>query len=314
MSSTREAYGAALTELAEKYEFFVFDADLSKATQTIHFAKKYPDRFTDMGIAECNMMGYAAGYAASGAVVFASTFAAFAAGRAYDQIRNSIAYPNLNVKIAATHGGVLIGADGGSHQCVEDLALMRAVPNMTILYPADTIETKKCVEEAINHKGPVYLRFGRLDSPEIYTEKKDCRASIGKRTLLREGQDLTIVAAGDLVSRALEAAKEMEKNGICADVIDMASVKPVDAELLLDSVRKTGCAVTAEDHNILGGLGGAVSEVFSKNYPVPVEMVGIQDMFGCSGTPKELAEHYGLTIENIVAAAHRVIRRKEGKS
>ena len=152
MSSTREAYGAALTELAEKYEFFVFDADLSKATQTIHFAKKYPDRFTDMGIAECNMMGYAAGYAASGAVVFASTFAAFAAGRAYDQIRNSIAYPNLNVKIAATHGGVLIGADGGSHQCVEDLALMRAVPNMTILYPADTIETKKCVEEAINHK------------------------------------------------------------------------------------------------------------------------------------------------------------------
>lgn len=314
MSSTREAYGAALTELAEKYEFFVFDADLSKATQTIHFAKKYPDRFTDMGIAECNMMGYAAGYAASGAVVFASTFAAFAAGRAYDQIRNSIAYPNLNVKIAATHGGVLIGADGGSHQCVEDLALMRAVPNMTILYPADTIETKNVWRRQSTIRDLFISDLAGWILRKYTLKKKDCRASIGKGTLLREGQDLTIVAAGDLVSRALEAAKEMEKNGICADVIDMASVKPVDAELLLDSVRKTGCAVTAEDHNILGGLGGAVSEVLSKNYPVPVEMVGIQDMFGCSGTPKELAEHYGLTIENIVAAAHRVIRRKEGKS
>lgn len=314
MSSTREAYGAALTELADKYEFFVFDADLSKATQTVHFAKKYPGRFTDMGIAECNMMGYAAGYAASGAVVFASTFAAFAAGRAYDQIRNSIAYPNLNVKIAATHGGVLIGADGGSHQCVEDLALMRAVPNMTILYPADTTETKKCVEEAIQYKGPVYLRFGRLDSPEIYTGNRVCRAGIGKGTLVNEGQDITIVAVGDLVSRALETARIMEKDGISADVIDMASVKPMDEDLLLESVKKTGCVVTAEDHNVLGGLGGAVSEVLSKKYPVPVEMIGIQDEFGCSGKPEELAEYYELTSKNIVDAVYKVIKRKEGKS
>lgn len=314
MSSTREAYGAALAELAEKYEFFVFDADLSKATQTVHFAKKYPDRFTDMGIAECNMMGYAAGYAASGAVVFASTFAAFAAGRAYDQIRNSIAYPNLNVKIAATHGGVLIGADGGSHQCVEDLALMRAVPNMAILYPADTVETKRCVGEAIEYKGPVYLRFGRLDSPEIYTGAKVCRAGIGKGTLVLDGQDVTIVAVGDMVSRAMEAAGRLQEDGICAEVIDMASVKPIDAELLLESVKKTGCAVTAEDHNVLGGLGGAVCEVLSKQYPVPVEMVGVQDVFGCSGVPGELAEHYGLTGENIIEAVRRTIKRKEGKS
>lgn len=311
MSSTREAYGASLAKLGEKYDFYVFDADLSKATQTIHFAKKFPERFTDMGIAESNMMGYAAGFAASGATVFASTFAAFAAGRAYDQIRNSIAYPKLNVKIAATHGGVLIGADGGSHQCVEDLALMRAIPGMVVLFPADTVETQKCMEAALNYNGPVYLRFGRLESPEIYRNSEDCTVGIGQGTLIKEGTHVTIVAVGDMVSRALRAAEMLEKEGISAEVIDMASVKPLDEELLVRSAKKTGCVVTAEDHNILGGLGGAVSEVLTKKYPVLVERVGVKDQFGRSGTPEELAEVYGLTSEEIVKAARRVLEKKE---
>lgn len=313
MSSTREAYGAALAEFGEKYNFYVFDADLSKATQTVHFAKKFPERFTNMGIAECNMMGYAAGYAATGVTVFASTFAEFAAGRAYDQIRNSIAYPGLNVKIGATHGGVLIGADGGSHQCVEDLALMRAIPNMVVIYPADAIETRKCVEAAIQYDGPVYLRFGRLNSPEIYKEEKECKFEIGKGTLVKEGKHVTVIAAGDLVSRALEAGEMMEREGISMEIIDMASIKPIDKELILRSVKKTGCVVTAEDHNVIGGLGGAVSEVLAKHIPVPAEMVGIQDMFGQSGTPKDLAEYYGLTSEKIVEAARNAMQRKEGK-
>lgn len=312
MSSTREAYGSALAELGEKYDFYVFDADLSKATQTVHFAKKFPERFTDIGIAECNMMGYAAGFAASGATVFASTFAAFAAGRAYDQIRNSIAYPGLNVKIGATHGGVLIGADGGSHQCIEDLALMRVIPNMAILYPADEVETKKCVEAAIQYQGPVYLRFGRLNSPDIYSEDKECKACIGKGTLVMEGRCVTVVAAGDMVNKAIEAAKELDTEGITVDVIDMASIKPLDEVLLLESVKKTGCVVTAEDHNVMGGLGGAVSEVLAKHDAVPMEMVGIQDMFGRSGTPQELAEYYGLTSQEIVKSVKKVMDRKEG--
>ena len=307
MNSTREAYGQAIAELGDRYSFYVFDADLSKATQTVHFAKKFPERFTNMGIAEANMMGYAAGYAACGAAVFASTFAEFAAGRAYDQIRNSIAYPHLNVKIAATHGGVLIGADGGSHQCVEDIALMRAIPGMVVMCPADTTETKMCVEAALQYNGPVYLRFGRLGTPEIFENGLECSFAIGKGTVVKDGSDVTLIAAGDLVSRASAAAEQLSREGISAAVLDMASIKPIDEELIIKYAKKTGRIVTAEDHNVMGGLGGAVSEVLVKNYPVRQEMIGLQDQFGRSGTPEDLAEHYGLTAERIVEAAKKLL-------
>lgn len=310
MNSTREAYGQALVELGEKYSFYVFDADLSKATQTVHFAKKFPERFTNMGIAEGNMMGYAAGYAACGETVFASTFAAFAAGRAYDQIRNSIAYPHLNVKIAATHGGVLIGADGGSHQCIEDIALMRAVPGMVVMCPADTAETKACVEAAIQYDGPVYLRFGRLGTPEVFEHGLACKFAIGKGTVIKDGADVTLIAVGDMVSRAQAASEQLAKEGISAAVIDMASIKPVDEALIMEYAKKTGCIVTAEDHNIMGGLGGAVSEVLVKNDPVPLEMVGLKDQFGRSGTPEDLAEYFSLTADAIALAAKKAVARK----
>lgn len=297
MLSTREAYGQALAEFGESYDFYVLDADLSKATQSAKFAEKYPERFLNMGIAEANMMGVAAGISACGATVVASTFAAFAAGRAYDQIRNSIAYPNCNVKIGATHGGVLIGADGGSHQCIEDLALMRAIPNMVVLCPCDARETKACVKAALEYKGPVYLRFGRLGTPEVFEEYGEFQ--IGKGRIVRDGEDVAIIAVGDMVSRSMEAARMLEKSGIQAAVLDMASVKPLDEELILAYANKTGRIVTAEDHNVMGGLGSAVSEVLSRKCPTPMKMIGIQDQFGQSGTPEELAEHYGLTAEKI---------------
>lgn len=308
MLSTREAYGLALAALGEKYDFYVLDADLAKATQTIQFAKKYPDRFLDMGIAEGNMMNFAAGMSSCGKPVFASTFAAFAAGRAYDQIRNGIAYPNCNVKIGATHGGVLIGADGGSHQCIEDIALMRAIPNMVVLYPCDAKETNACVEAALRYEGPVYLRFGRLPSPEVYAGEVDF--TIGRGDVLRDGADVTLIAAGDMVSRCLEAAEKLAAEGIQAAVINMASIKPIDAELICRYAEKTGCIVTAEDHNVKGGLGGAVAEVVVGNRPVPMEFVGIRDQFGRSGSPAELAEQYQLTAESVVAAAKRAIAKK----
>ena len=310
MLSTREAYGLALADLGERYDFYVLDADLSKATQTIQFAKKYPERFLDMGIAEGNMMDFAAGMSTCGVPVVASTFAAFAAGRAYDQIRNGIAYPNCNVKIGATHGGVLIGADGGSHQCIEDLALMRAIPNMVVLCPCDEEETYACVRAALEYQGPVYLRFGRMASPAVYEAGK-ADFTIGKGTLVRDGSDVTLIAVGDMVSRSLEAAAALSAAGISAAVVDMASVKPIDAELIAACAKKTGCIVTAEDHNVLGGLGGAVSEVLAKTCPVPVEFVGIQDCFGRSGSPAELAKHYGLTAERITAAAKAVLSSKK---
>ena len=309
MLSTREAYGLALAALAENYDFYVMDADLSKATQTTHFAKAFPDRFLDLGIAEGNMMAFAAGMSTCGTPVFASTFAAFAAGRAYDQVRNSIAYANCNVKIGATHGGVLIGADGGSHQCIEDIALMRAVPNMTVLCPCDAEETFACVKAALEYQGPVYLRFGRFGTPDVY-EKGGVRFAIGKGQVVRDGVDATIVAIGDMVSRSLEAAKLLAAEGVSAAVVDMASVKPIDEALLVHYAQKTGCIVTAEDHTVMGGLGGAVSEVLSRNHPVPMEFIGIQDKFGRSGEPPELAERYGLTPAAVAAAAKKAIARK----
>lgn len=305
MLSTREAYGLALCEYGEKYDFYVLDADLAKATQTIKFKEKYPERFFDMGIAESNMMNFAAGMSSCGTTVFASTFAAFAAGRAYDQIRNGIAYPNCNVKIGATHGGVLIGADGGSHQCIEDMALMRTIPNMTVLCPCDTEETFACVRAALEKDGPVYLRFGRVGTPDIY-EKGELEFEIGKGQVVRDGMDATIIAVGDMVFRGLEAAKILEREGICTAVIDMASIKPIDSDLVCRYAQKTGCIVTAEDHNVVGGLGGAVAEVLAKECPTPMEFVGVQDQFGRSGTPGELEKFYDLTAEAIAVAVKRV--------
>lgn len=309
MLSTREAYGLALAEFGGQYDFYVLDADLAKATQTIKFKEKYPDRFMDMGIAESNMMNFAAGLSTCGVPVFTSTFAAFAAGRAYDQIRNGIAYPNCNVKIGATHGGVLIGADGGSHQCIEDISLMRTIPNMTVLCPCDVEETFACVKAALEKEGPVYLRFGRLGTPDVY-EKGTLDFEIGKGQIVLDGADVAIIAVGDMVYRSVEAAKLLEEEGISAAVIDMASVKPIDTELILTYAEKTGAVVTAEDHNVLGGLGGAVAEVLSKDCPTPMEFIGIQDQFGQSGLPGELEKIYGLNIEAIAEAAKRVIGKK----
>lgn len=310
MLSTREAYGLALEELGERYDFFVLDADLSKATKTDLFAKKFPDRFYDLGISECDMICTAAGMATCGIPVFASTFAVFAAGRAYDQIRNSVAYPQINVKIAATHGGVLIGADGGSHQCIEDIALMRVLPNMTVICPSDAVQTKAAVEAALLHEGPVYLRFNRLGTPYIYDEEKPFNFEIGKGYQIRDGKDVTIIAVGDMVYEALRASDILSEEDISARVIDMASIKPIDKDLIIKSAMETGAIVTAEDHNIMGGLGSAVSEVLVENYPVPLIRVGVMDKFGRSGSKEELAKAYGLTGENISKAAVKAIKMK----
>lgn len=309
MLSTREAYGLALAEFGAQYDFYVLDADLAKATQTIKFKEIYPERFIDMGIAESNMMNFAAGISSCGVPVFASTFAAFAAGRAYDQVRNGIAYPNCNVKIGATHGGVLIGADGGSHQCIEDISLMRTIPNMTVLCPCDVEETYACVKAALQKDGPVYLRFGRLGTPDVY-EKGTLDFEIGKGRVVLDGADVTIIAVGDMVYRSVEAAGLLKKEGIVAAVIDMASVKPIDEKLILTYAKKTGAVVTAEDHNVIGGLGGAVAEVLSRDLPTPMEFVGIQDRFGCSGSPAELEKLYGLDIEAIAEAARKAVMKK----
>jgi transketolase len=307
MISTRQAYGQALVKYADRYNYFVLDADLSKATQTVHFAKQYPDRFLDMGIAESNMMGFAAGLSTCGTPVFASTFAVFAAGRAFDQVRNSIAYANCNVKIGATHGGVMIGPDGGSHQCIEDLALMRAIPGMCVLCPADAKETFACVEAALKHYGPVYLRFGRFETPDLYTEN-DCAFTIGKGTVLRDGTDAAIIATGEMVYQALLAGQELQKHGISSAVIDMASIKPIDEELIIQYAEKTGYLVTIEDHNVLGGLGGAVAETLVKSCPVKMDRLGVLDCFGRSGEPFELAEVYGLNCETIVRTILRQLK------
>jgi transketolase len=308
MVSTREAYGKALVQLAERYDFYVLDADLAKATQTVHFGREHPERFLDLGIAESNLMSFAAGLSTCGTPVFASTFAAFAAGRAYDQVRNSIAYANCNVKIGATHGGVMIGEDGGSHQCIEDLALMRAIPGMTVICPADAVETRACVEEALRHRGPVYLRFGRFATPTVYAEDA-CAFKIGKANVLRDGTDVTIAAVGHMVSQAMLAAQTLEEQGVSAAVLDMASVKPIDADLIESYAQKTGFLVTCEDHNVMGGLGGAVAEVAAKRCPVKMALIGVQDAFGRSGSPDALAKVYGLDVHTIVNTINKGLGR-----
>ncbi|MFI3208410.1 MAG: transketolase family protein [Eubacteriales bacterium] len=297
--STREAYGQALAALGETNEFLVLDADLSKATQTVAFANKYPERFFNIGIAEGDMMTTAAGMATTGKTVFASTFAMFAAGRAYEQIRNSIAYTGLNVKIGATHGGILIGEDGASHQCIEDISLMRTIPNMTVIVPCDECSVYEAVKASIEYDGPVYLRFGRMSNAPVYT-KETAKFEIGKGNVLKDGSDLTIIAIGDLVSEALVAAEELEKRGVSVAVIDMACVKPIDKELVLKYAEKTGKIITAEDHNVIGGLGSAVAEILAEESSAKLRRVGAQDVFGGSGTREMLAEAYKLNAAGIL--------------
>ena len=304
--ATREAYGNALAELGEKYDIVVLDADLAEATKTLTFKKKFPDRFFDCGIAEGNMMGVAAGLAATGKTVFASSFAMFAVGRAFEQVRNSIAYPNLNVKIAATHAGVTVGEDGATHQAIEDIALMRAVPNMNIVCPADQYQTAWAVEEAIKIKGPVYIRLGRCDVPDIYNENSTFE--FGKGNELREGNDVTIIATGIMVSKALEASEELAAKGINARVIDIHTIKPLDTEIVIKAAQETKGIVVAEEHNIIGGLGGAVAEAVSENSPTKVLRVGIEDEFGQSGKAAELLEEYGLTSENIIKKVQEILK------
>lgn len=307
--ATREAYGQALEELgAVRQDVVVLDADLSKSTKTSMFQSKYPERFFNAGIAEQNLMGLAAGFAAAGKVPFASTFAVFATGRAYDQIRNSICYPRLNVKIAATHAGITVGEDGGSHQALEDINLMRGLPNMTVLVPADGPEAKNAVKAAAEYEGPVYIRLGRSGVPTI--TDADAPFVIGKGRVMHEGSDVTLIGCGMMVAKALEAADALAEEGVSVAVIDMSTIKPIDRELIVEWAKKTGAIVTAEEHNVIGGLGSAVAEVLVEEALVPMERVGIEDVFGESGTGGELVEKYRLTAEHIVEKARRAMARK----
>ncbi len=307
--ATREAYGAALAEFGGEYDIVVLDADLSKSTKTDTFKKKYPERFINMGIAEANMMSTAAGLASCGKIVFASSFAMFAAGRAFEQVRNSIGYPGLNVKIGATHAGISVGEDGASHQCLEDIGLMRTIPGMVVISPADAVEARAAVEAAIKHYGPVYLRFGRLSVPVLY-DKATYKFEIGKGIELEDGKDVTIIANGLMVFEALEARKILAEEGINARIIDIHTIKPIDVDIIVKAAKETGAIVTAEEHNVIGGLGSAVAEVLAENSPVPMKRVGVEDVFGRSGKPAPLLELYGLTAKNIAAKAREVLKMK----
>ena len=308
--ATREGYGKALAELGEKYDFVVLDADLAAATKTGVFKKKFPERFFDCGIAEGNMMSVAAGIAATGKIPFASSFAMFAAGRAFEQIRNSIGYPHLNVKIGATHAGITVGEDGATHQCNEDIALMRTIPGMVIINPADANEAKAAVEAAINYYGPVYLRFGRYAVPNMTAEMPDYKFELGRGVVYRDGSDVTLAATGYMLHLALEAAEMLEKEGISAAVINIHTIKPLDTELLTKYAEKTGAVVTAEEHSVIGGFGAAVCEALAESCPVPVMRVGVEDMYGRSGKVPELLEIYGLTAQNIYENAKKAIAKK----
>ncbi|MBQ4601601.1 MAG: transketolase family protein [Clostridia bacterium] len=308
--ATREAYGNALAEFGEKYDFVVLDADLAAATKTGVFRKKFPDRHFECGIAEGNMMVVAAGIASTGVIPFVSTFAMFAAGRAFEQVRNGIGYPHLNVKIGATHAGISVGEDGATHQCNEDIATMRTIPGMTIINPADAVEARACVEAAILHNGPVYMRFGRLAIPTLY-DASTYKFELGKGVMMSEGKDVTIIATGLMVHKALEAKELLKNEGIDAEVINIHTIKPLDRDMVIASAKKTGCVVTAEEHNIIGGLGSAVAEALSETCPVPVLRVGVEDQFGRSGKVPPLLELYGLTAENIAAKAKASIALKK---
>ena len=306
--ATREAYGAALAELGDKYDFVVLDADLAAATKTGVFKKKVPERFFDCGIAEGNMVSVAAGIASTGKPVFASSFAMFAAGRAFEQIRNSVGYPHLNVKIGATHAGITVGEDGATHQCLEDIALMRTIPGMTIINPADAVEAKAAVEAALQINGPVYLRFGRMAVPVVYDESY--KFELGKGVKMVDGNDVTIIATGIMVDLALQAAKVLEGEGISARVINIHTIKPLDKDIVAAAAKETGAIVTAEEHNVIGGLGSAVAEAVCETCPVPVLRVGVQDAYGHSGKVPPLMKMYGLTVEDIVAKAKEAVSLK----
>ena len=297
--ATRESYGNALVELGkENPKVVVLDADLAAATKTGVFKKEFPERHIDCGIAECNMMGMGAGLAASGMIPFVSTFAMFAAGRAYEQVRNGVGYPHLNVKIGATHGGISVGEDGATHQCCEDVALMRTIPGMTVIVPSDDVEAKAVVKAAAELDGPVYMRFGRLAVPVI-NDTADYKFEIGKGTVLREGTDVTIIANGLCVGESLEAAEKLAADGINAKVINMATVKPLDDELVIAAAKETGKVVTVEEHSVIGGLGSAVCDVLSEKAPTPVLKLGVQDVFGHSGPAVALIKEFGLDSEGI---------------
>ncbi len=304
-TATREAYGKALVELGEKNKnVVVLDADLSKSTKTAEFQKAYPDRFFNIGISEQDMMGTAAGLATCGKIPFASSFAIFATGRAYEQIRNSIGYPKLNVKITATHAGITVGEDGATHQSIEDISLMRGIPNMVVMNPSDAEETRQAILAAAEHYGPVYIRLGRMAVPDIH--EKNYKFELGKGEIIREGKDIAIIATGIMVSIALEAADKLKEEGINATVVNMHTIKPIDRELIVKVAKQTGKVVTAEEHSIIGGLGSAVCEVLSEEYPVKVKRIGINDTFGQSGTPKELLKHYNLTFQDIIDAVKKL--------
>ena len=305
--ATRESYGHALEELGAEYpQIVVLDADLKASTRTEYFAAKYPDRFYDCGIAEGNMMAVAAGLATTGKIPFASTFAMFAAGRAYEQVRNSIGYPHLNVKIGATHAGITVGEDGASHQCLEDIALMRVIPGMVVLSPSDDVAARACVRAAAAYEGPVYMRFGRYAVP-VFNDP-DMKFEIGRGQLVKEGRDVTIVATGICVAAAIDAAKILESEGIDAEIINICTIKPIDRELLVASAAKTGRVVTAEEHSIIGGLGGAVAEVLSEECPTRMTRIGVRDRFGESGTAAELIHKYGLDGEGIAKSVAAFVR------
>ncbi|MCR4766844.1 MAG: transketolase family protein [Saccharofermentans sp.] len=306
--ATRESYGNALAELAEKYEnLYVLDADLAAATKTGIFKKKYPDRFFDCGIAEANMMGVAAGMAAAGKIPFASTFAMFAAGRAFEIVRNSIGYPHLNVKIGATHAGISVGEDGATHQCNEDIALMRTIPGMTVINPADDVEARAAVEAAIQHNGPVYLRFGRLAAP-VFNDPANYKFELGKGIKLREGKDISIIATGLMVSEALAAAEQLAAQGVDAEVINIHTIKPIDADIIAETAAKTGKVITVEEHSVIGGLGSAVCDVLAERQPTKVTKIGVNDEFGHSGPAVDLLKQYGLCADNIVKTALSIVK------
>lgn len=305
--ATREAYGKALVKLSSlNKNVVVLDADLSKSTKTADFKAVSPERFINVGIAESNMMGIAAGLSTCGKIPFASTFAMFAAGRAFEQIRNSICYPNLNVKICATHAGLTVGEDGATHQSIEDISLMRSIPNMTVINPADSVETEAAILAVAEYNGPCYVRLGRL-AVDIINDAQNYKFEIGKGVTLSEGSDVTIVATGMMVQLALEAKDILEKEGISARVINIHTIKPIDKDLLIKAAKETKAIVTAEEHSIIGGLGSAVAEIVTEEYPVPVIKVGVKDTFGESGKPDELLKAYGLTTEAIVENSRKAV-------
>ncbi len=305
--ATRESFGEALTALAETNpDIVVLDADLAEATKTGIFKKKYPERFIDCGIAECNMIGIAAGLAACGKVPFAASFAMFSAGRAFEQVRNSVGYPHLNVKVVGSHAGISVGEDGATHQCCEDIALMRSIPGMVVLNPADHYEMQAAVKAAAAYVGPVYIRLGRLAVESVHNND-DYRFELGKGITLRDGKDITIIATGLLVQEAVKAAKSLEEAGVDARVIDIHTIKPLDQELVLKAAKETGRIVVAEEHNVIGGLGEAVASYLSEVYPTPVTKIGVNDTFGHSGPAVDLLKEFGLSAENIEATVKRVL-------